>query len=146
MPPKQEPVAARIERCSHPEPNTGCTLWSGPVQADGYPVLLIGGRNGRKWLVSRWLLGLTRRSDLACHRCDNPNCINERHLYVGTDKTNADDRDRRGRNAFANRDRCAQGHLYDAENTYRHVSSDGRRRRGCRACNRAAQKKLAGGA
>lgn len=121
-------VEARIEHYSHPEPNSGCTLWSGPVSDVGYPQLRIDGKNR---LISRLALGLTKRSDLACHRCDNPNCINERHLFVGTDKTNAADRDAKGRNGFSQRQTCKQGHPLDAANTYRW-----RNFRQCRACNR----------
>lgn len=31
------------------------------------------------------------------HRCDNPPCVNPLHLYVGTKKDNAGDRESRGR-------------------------------------------------
>lgn len=33
-----------------------------------------------------------------CHHCDNARCCNPSHLFLGTAKDNADDRDRKGRN------------------------------------------------
>ena len=35
--------------------------------------------------------------DLICHHCDNPKCINPKHLFKGTNKDNSDDKCRKGR-------------------------------------------------
>jgi hypothetical protein len=37
--------------------------------------------------------------DIICHHCDNPKCINPRHLFKGTHKDNSDDKCRKGRQA-----------------------------------------------
>lgn len=34
-----------------------------------------------------------------CHSCDNPNCINPDHLWLGTNKENHDDKVKKGRGA-----------------------------------------------
>jgi hypothetical protein len=38
------------------------------------------------------------------HRCDNPECTNPRHLFLGTNADNNADRDRKGRQARGERD------------------------------------------
>lgn len=37
-----------------------------------------------------------------CHHCDNPGCVNPNHLFLGTYKDNAQDRDRKGRGVYPN--------------------------------------------
>lgn len=38
-------------------------------------------------------------SDVICHKCDNPACINPKHLFKGTHKSNSDDKLSKGRQA-----------------------------------------------
>jgi hypothetical protein len=44
---------------------------------------------------------------LACHHCDNTPCCNPAHLFAGTARENAEDRDRKGRYVHGERRRGA---------------------------------------
>lgn len=115
-----------------------CHLWVGPVRnTKGYGAFRV---DGRTMVAHRWLLGHLRGEPLlwpqevGCHRCDNPQCVNPAHLYVGSHSENAYDAiDRSGHAAAANmaKTECPQGHPYSEANTGR---SSGRRY--CRTCKR----------
>lgn len=46
------------------------------------------------WMLFR---GEIPEGMLICHHCDNTLCVNPDHLFVGTHKTNSDDKYRKGR-------------------------------------------------
>lgn len=71
-----------------------------------------------------------------CHHCDNKRCIRLDHLFLGTQKDNAQDASRKGRLYHQRLTHCPQGHPYD-ENNVQHIRrSDPRRgpERQCKAC------------
>jgi len=78
---------------------SACLEWTG-ARVKGYGV--IGGRTRGKWVYSHrlsWELhyGEIPKGLSVCHRCDNPGCVRPEHLFLGTHKDNADDRERKGR-------------------------------------------------
>ena len=84
-----------------PEPNSGCWLWLGARNRQGYGVVYPCGRIGKQHRVHRLFYELYCGPILnglhALHQCDNPICCNPDHIFLGTPKDNASDRVRKGR-------------------------------------------------
>ncbi len=96
----------RLEKYSIPEPNTGCIIWVGSVVGSmGYGTLRITENNKHKIYRAHRLsyylnFGFFDKSLLVCHKCDNPKCINPKHLFLGTAKDNVIDCINKGRRKF----------------------------------------------
>lgn len=81
-----------------PDPNSGCWLWLGCVNPNGYGMLNVKG-----WpvIASRafYVLhhGPIPPKIEICHRCDTPCCVNPTHLFAGTKSDNQQDCVNKGR-------------------------------------------------
>lgn len=75
-----------------------CWLWLGRTDRDGYGDFHMDGRAYRAHRMS-WTLvnGPIASGLLACHKCDNPTCVNPDHLFLGTHDANMADMKSKGR-------------------------------------------------
>jgi len=87
-----------------------CWLWRGGLTSPGWHgkynlVYADGERVSMTASRVAWLLtnGSVPQDLCVCHRCDNPRCVNPRHLCLMTREENTRDRDLKGRQARGSR-------------------------------------------
>lgn len=73
-----------------------CWTWFGAHAVAGYGYMRVAGRIVRATEVSLRLAGVFGKGH-TLHSCDNPSCVNPKHLRYGTQKENLEDMVRRGR-------------------------------------------------
>jgi hypothetical protein len=75
-----------------------CWLWSGAKDWDGYGIFQLNRRGRRAHRLSYELyVGDIPEGLMIRHTCDNPSCVNPKHLIPGTNQQNCDDAVTRGR-------------------------------------------------
>jgi len=75
-----------------------CWEWQGHINPQtGYPVFVINRVHLYSHRISASLAGIDISESHACHKCDNPPCVNPRHLFPGNDSANMKDAERKGR-------------------------------------------------
>lgn len=68
-----------------------------------------------------------------CHTCDNPLCVNPKHLFLGTQRDNIIDANKKKRTHNSRKTHCKRGHEFTVENTYFDSRKNSRE---CRVCKR----------
>lgn len=75
-----------------------CWEWTGSYHKFGYGQFKWQEENIHNAHVAAYVLFIGKRHGLyVCHSCDNPRCVNPHHLWLGTNKQNIQDMDRKGR-------------------------------------------------
>lgn len=130
-------LADMLDQNSIPEPNSGCWLWLRGVAGGKtlYPVWKWQGQRRQASHLALSLKGVAIPTGYdACHRCDNPLCVNPDHLFVGTRHDNMRDAQTKHRLVgYRKREVCKQGHLLSAENVRVNEKTG---KRSCKICSR----------
>lgn len=99
------PLAHLLSKVSI-DKSSGCWNFTGFRLVNGYgrihddisygiPKVLLAHRYS--WIVHN---GPIPKGMLICHHCDNPACVNPKHLFIGTHSDNMQDMHRKGRGAI----------------------------------------------
>lgn len=132
-------VAERFWDKVVPEPMSGCWLWIGARDANGYGQFYLNGRViGAHRAVWFFHAGALPNSPAMDHKCRNHSCVNPGHLEPVTHRVNTVERgsqeNPRSSARYAARTHCDHGHPFDEHNTIWLIRASNSRFRLCRAC------------
>jgi Helix-turn-helix len=82
-------------------PSGSCQEWGGAKNSDGYGYFKA---DGKDWRATRWIFWYDHGylPPVVMHACDNPGCVNLRHLIPGTQADNMADKMAKGRHKWHN--------------------------------------------
>lgn len=114
-----------------------CWEWQGCKNAEGYGITHMKAMTSTRLAhrISFMLhVGPIPTKAHVCHKCDNPPCVNPKHLFLGKDLENV--RDMISKKRFnhwnKNRTHCVKGHEFTEENTYYRLKN----KRTCKTCDK----------
>lgn len=127
------------DRCI-PEPNSGCWLWFGAANREGYGRFHVGRRLLLAHRVAYEALVAAIPDGMHMdHRCRTPHCCNPAHVEPVTPLANWERGLAPSRLAIQ-RNACKYGHPYDESNGHVRVR-DGKTSRVCRRCRHISKRK-----
>ena len=147
---KRRPIEDRFWDHVVPEPNSGCWLWDGYTDTEGYGRIGLGGRHAGMTGAHRVSLKITGchvpDDKFVLHRCDVPCCVNPEHLFLGNQADNIADMMQKGRGKHGShklkgrprpgvifnaiKTHCKHGHPLSGDNLSIRLNGY----RNCRAC------------
>ena len=98
-------------------PFSSCHFWTAATNKFGYGKLNNGSHS---WVLAHRFAweqkhGAIADKEYILHNCDNPSCVNVNHLYLGSHKDNAQDRESRNRGNHVNGTKHGRSKLFASQ-------------------------------
>ena len=131
----KQTIEQRLWKFIEPEPNSGCWLWVGASDKNGYGRVSIKSRAvwAHRATYEHYIKPIPPTMVLD-HRCRQPSCVNPSHLRIVTRKQNALENSESLAAKEAQQTHCLHGHPFDVQNTYIVHRARGIKRV-CRTCD-----------
>lgn len=114
----------------------GCWIFQGQKNIEGYGIVQIGqARDGNRTrqMAHRYfyeqIVGPIPDDLLACHKCDNPPCVNPDHMFIGTQADNIADMMKKGRRGKTGAKGSLNGRAIVTENQVKEIRDSSAARR-----------------
>ena len=109
-----EPVKEKINRKI--KKIDGCWIWQAGTCKDGYGQISYGSKTYRAHRLSyEAYIGKIPKGLIIMHSCDNPLCVNPKHLLLGTHQDNTDDKIKKGRQTILRGESVSNSKLTEAQ-------------------------------
>ncbi len=137
-------IAETFEAKHMPVPHSGCWIWIGKLNAQGYGTLSRKGANGKQKIMRahvvayRMLVGEVPEGLELDHLCKVRSCVNPDHLEPVTHQVNCQRGEAGHHRAIecSALTHCKNGHEWTEANTYYRPNTQGKVWRSCRTCMR----------